>query len=127
MVDDVDGLLLEEDVQTRLRAQGYEVQSYGEGDPLAFRVLYEQRYREAGRLIVRTPDAGSQALPYDLIARGSHVRLGLDDLFPTLHYGTLRMLPHHLLDGAAAIAPDPMVPRLSEQQTIRGLTFPSAS
>lgn len=115
---DGDGLLLEEGLQGRLRAKGYDVLSYEEVDPIAFRVLYEREYREHGRLVVRTPPGGPQSLPFDLLRRGEVVRVGLDTLFPSLHYGTLRALPLHVLDRVASNASARSGSRLSEQETV---------
>ena len=112
VADDPDGLLLDEGVAAELDARGYAVLSYGDLDPFAFRAVYERDHRawdaddQPAPLVVRAPPAGPFGVPFDVLDRGRPVRLGLDDVFPTLHYGTLRTLPSTALDALAHVAPD---------------------
>ncbi len=98
LVADPDGLLVEEGIQEALRERGFEVLVYD--DPVAFRYIYESRYRsrwDAGQssehaLVVRSDEEDLHALPYDLLQRGRSLRFSLADLFPSLSYGVVAAL-----------------------------------
>jgi len=98
LVADPDGLLVEEGIQEALRERGFEVLVYD--DPVAFRYIYESRYRslwDAGQssehaLVVRSDEEDLHALPYDLLQRGRSLRFSLADLFPSLNYGVVAAL-----------------------------------
>lgn len=96
LVADPDALLQEEQVLAALAARGCDVLTFD--DPVAFRFLYESRYREQWRvtpgaptaLIVRTDQPDLRNLPNDLLTAGRHLTLGLHDLVPLLCYPAVR-------------------------------------
>jgi len=90
LVADPDGLLLEEQVLAALNARGCDLLTLD--DPIAFRYLYETRYRDqpAPALIVRTGQADVRELPYDLLQAGRRLNLTLHDLCPQLSYPVVR-------------------------------------
>ena len=124
VVDDPDGTLLEEGVQAQLDARGYTLLNLADVDPVVFRLSYETRHRpwdadsDPRPLIVRTPIGQPEAAPYDLLARGRRLRLGLDEVFPSLHYGTLKALPTGVFDTLALAAPDARSTQLGERETV---------
>ena len=73
-----------------LNARGYDLLTFD--DPIAFRYLYETRYRDqpAPALIVRTGQADVRQLPYDLLRAGRQLSLTLHDLCPQLSYPVVR-------------------------------------
>lgn len=94
---DPDGLLLEEQVLAALAARGYDVLTFD--DPVAFRYVYESQYRAPDltglrkpvrSLIVRTDQPDVRRLPYDLLAAGRPLTLGLHELAPNLSYPIVR-------------------------------------
>lgn len=120
---DPDGLLLEEGVAAALDARGYTLMSYADLDPVAFRLVYEDTFRpwmpddEARALVLRAPPAGTHALPFDIVQRGRTLRFGLDETFPSLHFGTLQALPVETLNAAEQAAP-PGRQALGETETV---------
>jgi hypothetical protein len=100
IVADPDALLREEQILAALAARGYDVITFG--DPVAFRYVYESRYRTHGpgtcevpgtsqsSLIIRTDQPDVRNLPYDLLTDGRHLTLGLHDLAPGLSYPVVR-------------------------------------
>ena len=88
LVEDEDGLLAEERVQGWLREQGFDVVRFD--DSVAFRYVHESSFRvrwERGKatnlVVVFGADVGD-SLPFDLLAAGHRVSVGLRELFPTL-------------------------------------------
>jgi len=79
-----------------LRAHGFDILSFE--DPIAFRLVYESRYRcwwDAGEdgpraLIVRTERPDLQYLPYDLLQQSRHLSFSVHDLVPDLSYPVVR-------------------------------------
>ena len=114
LVADPDGLLRDEMVLAAIQAQGMDVMAYE--DPLAFRVVYEERYRpglaqpagaaggEARPVVVVVHDdaAALDRLPYDLLRQGTRLTFGLSGIFPTLSYPILRTLDVADLDALHA-------------------------
>lgn len=96
VVADPDGLLRDEQVAAALGARSHDLLTFD--DPVAFRYVYESRYREPWRqtvspspaLIVRTDQPDLRSLPYDLLVDGRQVKLSLQDLVPWLSYPVLR-------------------------------------
>lgn len=90
LVADPDGLLLEEQMLAALSARGCDVLTFN--DPVAFRYVYESRYRgkPEAALIIRTDRPDVRSLPYDLLAAGRHLTLGLHELAPNLSYPVVR-------------------------------------
>ena len=124
---DPDGLLLEEQVLAALAGRGFDVLTFD--DPVAFRYVYETRYRDRWgegpgsppALIVRTDQAGVRRLPYDLLQAGRAFTLTLHDLCPGLSYPVVRDffraapdLLDTLLDACRAY----QGPRLSDQRSL---------
>lgn len=88
LVSDPDGLLKDERIYTLLNRRSVEIVEVG--DPIAFRYLYELKYREAViaeriRLVVRTEHGAFQEIPYDLLRLGRRLSFRLADLFPRLN------------------------------------------
>ena len=123
LVDDPDGVLLEEGVSAELDDRGYTLLNLADADPIGFRLAYEARHRPwdaesaVQPLVVRTPPGRPDAVPYDLVTRGRTLRLGLDEVFPSLHYGTLKALPLSVLDALAHAAPDARHTQFGERET----------
>ena len=85
LVADPDALLREEQVLAALGARGYDVLTFD--DPVAFRFVYESRYREqwrvapgaAAALIVRTEQPDLRNLPAEAIPADGVYVVGLED------------------------------------------------
>jgi len=92
VVSDPDELLLEQGVLAKLRSAGFELVPFD--DHVAFRFLYERRFRqhwdrgETTNLVVvlRTPQASVDALPYDLLQEARRTQR-------VLHFGIARVFP----------------------------------
>lgn len=92
LVADPDGLMLEEEVLTAIRRNGFDLLPFE--DPFAFRYVYEPGYRQHwddGRdtdlvVILRSPGASLRSLPYDLLRSGRALEFRLPDIFPKLSY-----------------------------------------
>lgn len=94
VVSDPDELLTEPGVVTRLEERGFELITFG--DPVAFRYVYESRFRqhwdrgEATHLVVvlRTDHGDLQHIPYDLLQEarenGRVLSVSIVELFPSL-------------------------------------------
>ena len=104
---DPDDLLLDESVLREL--QGHDITLLPFEDPIAFRTVYEERYRpgmdgndggdNAARLVVVVrEDAAIDRLPYDLLRNGRRVSFGLAQIFPSLSYPVVRTLDHADID-----------------------------
>jgi hypothetical protein len=99
VVADPDGVLLDEQILTGLRARGFEVLPFE--DSIVFRAEYEERFRvawargEAGAakaLVLHLRGSDVAALPWDYLRQGRRVSLSLADLFPQLSYSVVRQL-----------------------------------
>ncbi|MBA2244941.1 MAG: BREX-3 system phosphatase PglZ [Gemmatimonadetes bacterium] len=106
LVADPDTLLTDEVLQQELRDRGFEIVPYG-NDPVAFRFLYETRFRshwDRGQatldLVVTVNDhaALTRTLPADLQQRGRTLEFGLGELFPNLNTPVLTTLDRRWLD-----------------------------
>lgn len=104
LVADPDGLLSEEAILATLADRGFELIPFG--DPVAFRYVYELRYRarwdrgEASELIV-VVQGGEQELrrlPYDISNAGRKLCFSLADIFPKLSYPVVASLERSSLD-----------------------------
>lgn len=88
LVEDADGLLAEERVQGWLQEQGFDVVRFD--DSVAFRCVLESSFRvrwergKATNLVVVFGADVADSLPFDLLAAGHRVSVGLRELFPTL-------------------------------------------
>lgn len=98
LVADPDGLLLEEELLTTIRASGFELLPFEE--EIAFRYAYETKYRQhwdeehstALVVILRSSKVSLQTLPFDLLQRGRILNFNLAELFPKLSYPVVKML-----------------------------------
>lgn len=129
VIADPDGLLREEEVAAAIVGRGYDLLTFD--DPVAFRYIYESRYREPWRqgaspspaLIVRIDQPELRSLPYDLLVDGRQLKLSLQDFAPWLSYPVLRDFfrsAPELLDRLIQACPQTQGVRLSEG---RSLTF----
>lgn len=108
VVTDPDELLLEQGVLDRLRVAGFDLVPFD--DPVAFRYHYESQYRqrwdrgETTNLVVvlRTPQATEDALPFDLLqeARRQHrvLRFSVARVFEHLVPSVVRALDRRFFD-----------------------------
>jgi hypothetical protein len=104
LVADPDGLLLDEELLQGIRDKGFDILSFD--DPIAFRYLYESKYRsqwdnptEAHRaLVVRCESRELSMLPYDLLQVGQQLSFDLGLLFPNLSYPVIAELDTSHLD-----------------------------
>lgn len=98
LVADPDSLLLEEDLLATIRARGFELLPFE--DVVAFRFTYEAHYRHHWDenqppnlvVILHSPEASLQSLPYDLLQSGRQLHFKLPELFPKLSYPVVRTL-----------------------------------
>jgi len=106
IVVDPDGLLLNERILATLSDRGFEVLPFD--DPLAFRVEYEERYREpwdrgeagaSAALILHLRAADPAELPWDYLRQARLVRLSLAELLPNLDYTVLRQVDSDQLEA----------------------------
>ena len=105
VVADPDGLLTEEGVWQELQKRGFDLLLFD--DPIAFRFVYESKYRsrwdrgEGTELIVvsRSRFSDIRVLPYDLLATGRQLSFNLGELFPNLSYPVVQVLDHGELDA----------------------------
>jgi len=103
---DPDDVLLDEQILSSLRAQGFEVLPFE--DSVAFRTEYEERYRAAwdrgetgpaSALILHFRGTNVSDLPWDYLRHARRVSLGLADLFPKLSYGIVRQISSEHLES----------------------------
>jgi hypothetical protein len=98
LVADPDGLLLEEELLAEIRTRGFDLLPFE--DAVAFRYAYESSYRQHWDddlptdlvVILRSPQASLQTLPYDLLQTGRTLNFGLPQLFPKLSYPVVSAL-----------------------------------
>ena len=88
LASDPDGLLKDDRIYADLNKRAVEIVE--EDDPIAFRYLYELKYRGAVaagsiRLVVRTGQEDFRGIPYDLLRLGRKLTFRLADLFPKLN------------------------------------------
>lgn len=111
LVADPDELLAEEGVTAGLADRGYETLNYE--DPVAFRYAYESNYRarwERGEdaalvVVLRGEPHALDSLPYDLLASGRKLSVGLATLFPNLSYPVVAALNTTDLDALYEVQP----------------------
>ena len=104
LVADPDGLLWEEKLLQAIHARGFELIRFT--DHVAFRFAYESRYRrrwdrgESTDLVVvlHSPSATLDDLPYDLLQAGRQLAFDLGELFPQLSYPVVAALDRGHLD-----------------------------
>ena len=96
---DPDGVLLDEQILSSLRARRFEVLPFE--DSVAFRTEYEERYRAAwdrgeaapaDALILHFRGTDVGVLPWDYMRFGRRVSLGLADLFSKLSYAVVKQV-----------------------------------
>lgn len=105
---DPDDLLTEELLAVELRQRGFDVIDFT--DPVAFRYVYERRYRSiwdrgADTLllpVVRVSSPELDNLPFDLLRAGRCVRFNLGSFFPHLSYPVLETVDRKHLDAIFA-------------------------
>lgn len=104
LVADPDYLLLEEEVLADIRARGFELIPFE--DHIAFRFLYESRFRSrwaqgdrTDLVVVHHAAPGVlDSLPYDLLQIGRRLSFGLGEVFPNLSYPVVAALDRADLD-----------------------------
>lgn len=104
IVTDADQIMTAPTVQKALAKRGFEWLPYE--NEMAFRFLFESKYRYAQEqtyplnLVVALPGNKSalDAFPYDLLRISHTINLSLQDLFPKLQYGVLKLLDPSNLD-----------------------------
>jgi hypothetical protein len=105
IVADPDGLLTEEGIILGLRERGFELILFD--DPVAFRFVYESKYRSCWDhgeptdlvVVLRAATQDLHALPYDLLQTGRQLSFQLGDLFPNLSYPVIVALDRGDLDA----------------------------
>lgn len=124
---DPDELLVEQGVLSRLREAGFELVPFD--DPVAFRFLYERRFREVWdrgeptRLVVvlRTNGAEVEQLPYDLLQEARRerrvLRFNVAELFPALVPSVVRSVDRRWFDAIHAATVQHRPSALGERQT----------
>ena len=98
LVADPDGLLLEEEFLAVIRTRGFDLLPLE--DVVTFRYTYEANYRQRWDdnnptnfvVILHSPQASLQALPFDLLQSGRQLHFSLPELFPKLSYPVVRAL-----------------------------------
>lgn len=99
IASDPDNLLLDENILQVLRERGFEVFPFE--DSIAFRVEYEERYRDAWdrgaegaskALVLQFQGADLSFLPWDYLRHARRVDLSLADLMPKLNASVIRQI-----------------------------------
>ena len=99
IASDPDNLLLDENILRVLRDRGFEVLPFE--DSIAFRVEYEERYRDAWdrgaegaskALVLQFQGADLNFLPWDYLRHARRVDLSLADLMPKLSASVIRQI-----------------------------------
>lgn len=104
LIADPDGLMAEEDMLSTLESMGFDILFFG--DPIAFRYVYESKYRprrdrgETAPLVVVVQDDRQELrrLPFDVWVQGRKVFLSLADIFPRLSYPVVASLEKRWMD-----------------------------
>ncbi len=129
LVADPDGLLLEEGIVGAIRERGFELIPFD--DQVAFRYVYESRFRsrwDRGEetdlvVVLRSPSADLDALPYDLLQVGRRLSFSLGDLFPNLSYSVVAEFDRDDLDALyeaqAKYAPGQLGDNATKEFTLR--------
>lgn len=123
LVADPDGLLLEEELLATIRTRGFELLPFE--DVVAFRYTYEANYRRHWDdnqppnlvVILRSPEASLQSLPYDLLQSGRQLHFNLPELFPKLSYPVVRALDPTYLQSLYEAYQTYQGPELGDQAT----------
>lgn len=127
VVVDPDELLLEQGVLDGLRAAGFELVPFD--DPVAFRFHYESQYRERWDrgertnlvVVLRTPEASEDALPFDLLEEARRerriLRFGIGRVFEHLAPSVVRSLDRRHFDPLWTAVVDQAPRDLGERQT----------
>ena len=105
LVDDPDGLILEEAVLETIRERGFDLISFE--DSVSFRFAYESKFRsywdrsKVADLVVvlRAESNNLSTIPYDLLQAGRQLSFSLDALFPSLSYPVVASLDRSDLDA----------------------------
>ena len=105
LVSDPDRLLVEEEVLAVIRERGFQLIPFE--DPIAFRYVYESRFRSRWDLgeqmdlvVVLHSDASDlDRLPYDLLQVGRRLSFSLGEIFPNLSYPIVTALDRRELDA----------------------------
>lgn len=105
LVDDPDGLLLEEGILEGIRERGFELIPFE--DHIAFRYAYESKFRsrwDRGEhtdlvVVLRSQASDLSGLPYDLLQAGRRLCFNLGDIFPNLSYPVVTALDRGDLDA----------------------------
>ena len=101
LVADPDSLLTEERLLQEIQARGFELIAFE--DSIAFRFLYESKYRprwERGELtLLVVLNSDRVHLPYDLLQAGRYLSFSLRDLFPNLSYPLINALDRSDFDA----------------------------
>lgn len=105
LVEDPDCLLLDEVLMSTLRDKQVEFTHYG--DPVAFRYLFESKYRQALeeqslRLLVRLSNVSLDQIPYDLLQMGRKLTYRMQTIFPKLSPRVVKQLSVQDLDALYA-------------------------
>ena len=104
LVADPDGLMVEEGILQGIQERGFELIPFD--DPIAFRFVYESKYRsrwDRGEMtdlvvVLRSETDDLSSLPYDLLQAGRKLSFNLGDLFPNLSYPIVAALDRGDLD-----------------------------
>lgn len=104
LVADPDSLLTEERLLQEIQARGFELIAFE--DPIAFRFVYESKYRPRWKrgeftdlvVVLRSETRELRSLPYDLLQAGRQLSFSLRDLFPKLSYPIVNTLDRSDLD-----------------------------
>lgn len=107
IVADPDALFADESLSAELARQGIDIVEYD--DPVAFRYLYETKYRDTLEahestllVLVRGDISDARKLPYDLLRIGRILSFSLADLFPELNHSVIAALDRAHLDSLFA-------------------------
>jgi len=123
LVADPDGLLLEEQLLAEIRARGFALLPFE--DAVAFRYAYESSYRQRWDddlptdlvVILRSPQASLQTLPYDLLQTGRTLHFSLPELFPKLSYPVVNALDPAYLQALYEACQSYHGPEMGDQAT----------
>lgn len=124
LASDPDDLLLDEAIVTVL--QRWRVEMVEADDPVAFRYLYEKKYRQRVAahqvsLLVRTRGSVEE-LPYDILRKGHQLTFRLASLFSGLSMPVIRQLDGEALDALYVAYEEQMVKRTNRYRMGQALT-----
>ncbi len=100
LVADPDGLMIEEQLLSTIRANGLQLIRFD--DAVQFRYAYESQFRNKWDLneetelvvVLHSPRNDLRHLPFDLLQVGRQLRFQLSNLLPNLSYPVVRELDH---------------------------------